>query len=217
VNFLAKEHVFLRAMKNHRTLAVSLFSFAVLLSTVRPTQAQTQSTTQPTMQSAEQPKASTVTTETESGFTVVGLWVRTTNAKEAGGAGLIPQLWQRVMEEGLVENVPHRVDNNLTVVYTNYSSDQNGEYTYVLGVRVSSVDKVPDEMMAVNVPAGKYAVVESEQGALPDVLPKVWQRIHAMSETELGGQRAFKADFEVYQEGFDWQSAQIPVFLGLKK
>lgn len=41
-------------------------------------------------------------------------------------------------------------------------------------------------------------------------------RIHAMSETEMGGQRAFKADFEVYPEGLDWQNAQIPVYVGLK-
>lgn len=167
-------------------------------------------------QTEGQAKPSPVTAETQPGFTVVGVSVRTTNQKEAGGNGLIPQLWQRVMQNGLVENVPHRADNNLTVVYTNYAGDQNGEYTYVLGVRVSAVDKVPDGMMTVNVPAGKYAVVDSDTGPLPDVMPKLWQRVWSMPATELGGERAFKADFEVYPEGFDWQNAQIAVHLGLK-
>lgn len=216
VNFSQEGHVSLATMQNYRALAASLLSFAVLLSVGIPMQANAQSTLQPTAPSTAPSTASPVTTETEPGFTVVGLWVRTTNQKEAGGTGLIPQLWQRVMQEGLVENIPHRADNNLTIVYTNYASEQSGEYTYVLGVRVSSVDKVPDGMMAVNVPAGKYAVVESDQGALPDVLPKVWQRIHIMPATEMGGQRAFKADFEVYPEGFDWQNAQIPIYVGLK-
>jgi predicted transcriptional regulator YdeE len=161
-------------------------------------------------------KPSAVSTDNQPGFTVVGLWVRTNNQKERGGSGEIPQMWQRAMQAGSLENIPHRSDNNLTVVYTNYASDQNGDYTYVLGVRVSSVDKVPEGMMTVNVPAGKYAVVDSEQGPLPEVMPKVWQRIYAMSPSEMGGQRAFKADYEVYPEGFDWQNAQIPVSIGLK-
>ena len=161
-------------------------------------------------------KASAVTTESQAGFTVIGLWVRTDNKKEAGGTGEISPMWQRAMQEGSLENIPHRSDNNLTVVYTNYASDQNGEYTYVLGVRVSSVDKVPEGMMTVNVPAGKYAVIESEQGALSEVMPKVWQRINSMPVSEMGGPRAFKADYEVYPEGFDWQNAQIPIYIGLK-
>ncbi|HEX5235533.1 MAG TPA: GyrI-like domain-containing protein [Silvibacterium sp.] len=160
--------------------------------------------------------ASPVTAESQPGFTVVGVSVRTDNQKEAGGTGLIPQMWQKAMQEGVLENIPHRADNNLTVVYTDYGGTQSGEYTYVLGVRVTSVDKVPQGMVEVNVPAGKYAVVQSEKGPLPEVLPKVWQRISAMTPAELGGQRAFKADYEVYPEGFNWQDAQIPVYIGLK-
>lgn len=167
-------------------------------------------------QSSAPAKPSPVSADNQPGFTVVGVWVRTNNQTEAGGNGEIPKIWQRAMQDGSLEDIPHRTDNNLTVVYTNYTSDQNGDYTYVLGVRVASVDKVPDGMMTVNVPAGKYAVVESEQGSLPEVLPKVWQRIYSMPASEMGGQRAFKADYEVYPEGFDWQNAQIPVYIGLK-
>jgi len=159
---------------------------------------------------------SPVTTETQPGFTVVGLSVRTTNQAEAGGNGLIPKMWQNTMQQGSLESIPHRADNNITVVYTDYASDHNGEYSYVLGVRVSAVDKVPDGMVTVIVPAGKYAVVQSDQGSLPEVMPKVWQRINTMPAAELGGQRAYKADYEIYPEGFDWQYAQIPVYLGLK-
>jgi predicted transcriptional regulator YdeE len=85
----------------------------------------------------------------------------------------------------------------------------------VLGVRVSSVDKLPTGMISITVPAGKYAIVDSEKGPLPEVLPKVWHKIWAMPATELGGERAFKADYEVYPEGFDWQNAHIPVYIGL--
>jgi predicted transcriptional regulator YdeE len=194
----------LNAMKIRRVVATFLAGFSFALSLTIAMQARAQST------------ASPVTTEAQPGFTVVGFSVRTDYQKEADGKGEIPQLWQRVMQEGSLESVPHRSDNNLIAIYTDYSSDEKGEYTYVLGVRVSSVDKVPDGMIQVNVPTGKYAIVDSEKGPLPDVMPKVWQRIWTMPAAELGGQRAFKTDFEVYPEGFDWQDAQIAVHVGLK-
>jgi predicted transcriptional regulator YdeE len=190
-------------MKTHRAVLASFAAVAVLFSASLLPQAGAQAVN------------AAVASQTQAAFTVIGLSVRTDNQKEAGGNGLIPQMWQRAMQEGLLENIPHRADNNLTVVYTDYTA-KPGEYTYVLGVRVSTVDKLPDGMISVNVPAGKYAIVDSDKGSLPEVLPKVWQRIFAMPATELGGERAFKADYEVYPEGFDWQNAQIPVYLGLK-
>lgn len=154
--------------------------------------------------------------ETVPAFTVVGVSVRTSHQKEAGGNGLIPPLWQQAIEQNTLDSVPHRADNNLTVVYTDFAGEPSGEYTYVLGARVTAVDKIPQGMVAVNIPAGKYAVVQSDTGPLQEVIPKVWQRIFAMTPAELGGQRAFKADFEIYPEGFDYQNAQITVHLGLK-
>jgi predicted transcriptional regulator YdeE len=191
-------------MKTHRAVLASIAVVAVLFSVSLPPHV------------GAQAAALAVTAETQPAFTVVGLSIRTDNQKEAGGNGLIPQMWQQAMQAGVLENIPHRADNKLTVVYTNYANDQNGEYTYVLGARVSAVDKLPQGMISVTVPAGKYAIVDSDKGPLPEVLPKVWQRISAMPATELGGQRTFKADYEVYPEGFDWQNAQIPVYVGLQ-
>lgn len=204
-------------MKIRRAVLAIALGLAVLVATNSHAQTTPQTSPQTAAQTTTtQPKPSPVTTETQPSFTVVGLSVRTTNQAEAGGNGLVPKMWQHAMQQGSLEGIPHRADNNITVVYTNYTSDNNGEYTYVLGVRVSAVDKIPDVMMTVAVPAGKYAVVQSDQGSLPEVLPKVWQRINSMAAAELGGQRAFKADYEIYPEGFDWQNAQIPVHLGLK-
>jgi predicted transcriptional regulator YdeE len=179
-----------------------------------PASAQSSPAATPSATAAPGPAA--VHMEDQPGFTVVGLSIRTSNQKEGGGSGAIPPLWQSVMQQGVLDNVPHRADGNFTVVYTDYASDQNGDYTYVLGARVTAVDKVPDGMVEVKVPAGKYAVIPSETGPLPEVVPKVWQRIEAMPAAELGGMRAFKADFEVYPEGADWQNEQMRVYVGLK-
>lgn len=204
------------AMKIRRAVLAIALALTVLVAINSHAQAAAQTSPQITPPTTTPPKPSPVTTETQPGFAVVGLSARTTNQAEAGGNGLIPKMWQNAMQQGSLEGIPHRADNNITVVYTDYASDHNGEYSYVLGVRVSAVDKVPDGMVTVNVPAGKYAVVQSDQGSLPEVMPKVWQRINTMPAAELGGQRAYKADFEIYPEGVDWQNAQIPIYLGLK-
>jgi predicted transcriptional regulator YdeE len=163
------------------------------------------------------PAPTPVKVEDEPSFTVIGVSVRTSGEKEAAGTGEIPGVWMRAMQDGTFERIPNRADDKILAVYTDFASDRKGEYTYVLGMRVSAADKVPDGMTAITVPAGKYVVVESEKGALPEVMPRVWQRIAAMPPKELGGERVFKTDYEVFPAGFNWQDVQVEVHAGIKQ
>ncbi len=149
-------------------------------------------------------------------FTVVGLTVRTTNEKEAGGQGLIPQLWQSAMDGEKLSQVPNRISDDLVVVYSDYASDHTGEYNYTLGVRVSSADKLPEGFVARKIQAGKYAVIQSDQGPPQEVIPALWQKINQMSPQQLGGARAYQTDFETYPDTADWGSIQMTVHIGLK-
>ena len=157
-----------------------------------------------------------VKVEEQKAFHVIGLAVRTNNKAEATGQGEIPKLWQRFMQESTAEKIPNRADQNLIVVNTDYESDQNGEYTYLIGSRVTSTTNVPAGLTLKEIPAGSYAIFESDKGPAPVVLPKIWQQIWSMSAKDLGGQRAFQADFEVYPPGFDPQSVQVTLHIGLK-
>ncbi|MFZ0633758.1 MAG: GyrI-like domain-containing protein [Acidobacteriaceae bacterium] len=160
--------------------------------------------------------APAVKDQQQDSFTVVGLTVRTTNDKEAGGQGLIPQLWQSVMGSDQLSQVPNRVGDDLVVVYSDYASDSSGEYNYTLGVRVSSADKVPDGFVARRIQAGKYAVIRSDQGPPQEVIPALWQKINQMSPQQLGGVRAYRTDFETYPDTTDWGSIQMAAHVGLK-
>ena len=202
-----KDPRFHLALNARRVTGLFALGFALLLAILSSTSAIAQS---------PEVAASAAKVEDQQSFTVIGVSVRTDNRKEAGGNGEIPKMWASAMQDGTFDRIPNRADGNILAVYTDYASDQNGEYTYVLGARVTSTDKVPDGFVAVTVPAGKYAMVQTDKGALPDVMPRVWQRIYAMSTKELGGERAFKTDYEVYPAGFDWQNAQIDLHLGLK-
>lgn len=159
---------------------------------------------------------SPVKVEQQKAFTVVGFTVRTNNQAEANGQGKIPGLWQQVIQENSLSQVPNAVGSGFIVVYSDYAMDGSGEYNYTLGVRVSSVGTLPEGMKAVTVEAGQYAVVTSEQGPPQEVIPAVWRRIAGMTPKELGGTRAYKTDFEVYPGDADFNSLQMTAHVSLK-
>ena len=150
-------------------------------------------------------------------FSVIGLGARTNNAKEMTGNGQIGQIWQKFMQQQISSRIPRKIGDEILAVYTDYQSDQNGDFTYLLGVKVSSIEKIPDGLIARQIPAGNYAVVTSEQGPVIQVVPRLWQRIWAMPPDELGGKRAFHSDYEVYDESAkDPQNAKVKVYVGLQ-
>ena len=106
------------------------------------------------------------------GFTVVGIAARTSNAREMTADGIIGKQWGRLMQEGLLAKIPNKADRNIVAVYTDYASDHNGEYTYVLGARVKSDGNVPAGMVAKKTPAGRFAVFTSEKGPTAKVVPE---------------------------------------------
>lgn len=154
--------------------------------------------------------------EEQKSFNVVGLAVRTNNQTEATGQGEIPKLWQRFVQQNVAASITNRDGQNLIVVYTDYDSDQTGEYTYLIGARVTSPADIPAGLTLKEVPAGSYAVLESENGPVQEILPKMWRQIWSMPQKDLGGQRAFKADYEVYPPDFDPQNVQVTLHIGLR-
>jgi predicted transcriptional regulator YdeE len=151
-------------------------------------------------------------------FSVIGIQARTSNAKEVKGGGAIPKQWDRFFKEGIADKIPNKVDSTIYAVYTNYASDYNGEYDFIVGMKVSSVPAVPLGMVVKKVPQGKYAVVASAKGPVAQVVPQAWQRIYTLDDNkQLGGARAYKADFEVYhQRSQNPQESQVDLYIGLK-
>jgi len=151
-------------------------------------------------------------------FFVVGIEARTTGEKELSGDGAIPGLWQKFYQEHVLEKILKKADQNIYVLYTNYSRDRMGEYTVVIGAKVKDKSPVPSGMVLKTVPAGQYAVLTSEKGPAPSVIPTAWQKMWAMEDKDqLGGKRAYNTDFEVYdQRASDPQNLQADLYVGLK-
>src|SRR5580700_3437636 len=110
-------------------------------------------------------------------FTVVGIAVRTSNAEQMTPERPIGKQWERLFKEGVLTAIPNKANANIVALYTEYASDKDGEYTYVLGARVTKVETVPAGMVAKNVPAGRYAVFTSERGPVQKVVVERWQKV----------------------------------------
>jgi CubicO group peptidase (beta-lactamase class C family)/predicted transcriptional regulator YdeE len=151
------------------------------------------------------------------GFTVIGITARTTNAKEMTPDGVIGKQWMRIFQEGVLGKIPNKADASIVAVYTDYASDHNGEYTYLLGVRVTSDAEVPEGMVAKNIPGGKFAVFTSDKGPAPQVVPATWMKINSLPQDAVGADRLYRADYEVYDErARDPQNLQVDVYVGIK-
>jgi predicted transcriptional regulator YdeE len=150
-------------------------------------------------------------------FTVVGIAARTSNAREMIADGIIGKQWGRLMQEGLLAKIPNKADSNIVAVYTDYASDHNGEYTYVLGARVKSDEEVPAGMLAKRIPTGKFAVFTSEKGPAAKVVPETWMKINSLPRSAVGGDRVYRADYEIYDErAADPANSQVDVYVGIK-
>jgi predicted transcriptional regulator YdeE len=153
----------------------------------------------------------------QDGFSLVGFSVRTNNQQEASRDGLVGKQWKRLYQEGGLAKISHRTDSAVIALYTDYSSDEHGDYTYILGSRVSSCADAPEGMVCHHVPAADYLVLLSQRGALPGVVIALWQKVWNSTPQQLGGQRSYRNDYEVYDSrAADSAHAQIELYLGIK-
>jgi predicted transcriptional regulator YdeE len=151
-------------------------------------------------------------------FSLIGIEARTNNAKEMTNDGVIPRQWARFFADGILAKIPNKAHPTIYAVYTDYASDRNGEYTFFIGAKVTETAEIPAGMVAKTVPAGKYAVISSAKGPVQVVVPQAWKQIWALEDNaQLGGTRAYKADFEIYdQRSRDPQTSQVDIYVGVK-
>ena len=154
----------------------------------------------------------------QEGFSIIGIEARTSNALEMKGEGVIAKQWQRFFQEGVQQKIANRADANIYAVYTDYASDRNGEFSFVIGVSVNPGATVPLGMVLKKIPAGDYALITSEKGPVGKVVVAAWQQEWALEDkAQLSGARAYKADFEVYDSrATDPQNSQVDLYVGLK-
>jgi predicted transcriptional regulator YdeE len=133
-------------------------------------------------------------------FTVMGREVRTSNARELSGQGSIGQLWSK-MNPKLGTPV---------AVYSQYASNKDGEYSYMLGVEIGHDETLPLQFSRRDSEEGDYVCLKSEGPVTPELVVGLWRQIWALEEAgELS--RAYRTDFEIYRGN------GVELYVGVKR
>ncbi|UTX49994.1 GyrI-like domain-containing protein [Chryseobacterium sp. MA9] len=144
-------------------------------------------------------------------FKVIGISVRTTN--ENGQAGKdIPVLWEKMMNENIINSIPNKIDNTIYSIYTDYEKDHTKPYTTVLGCKVENLDNIPEGMIGYSFDGGDYVKFTTKGDLSKGLIINEWLKIWEM---DLG--RVFTADFEVYGEKAQNPSdAEVDILIAVK-
>jgi len=151
---------------------------------------------------------------------LVGLSVRTNNKNETNPqtahiGKLVGQYWN----QEIASQISHKKNPGVTLsVYTDYASDEHGDYTYFIGEEVDSFEKNSSELTTCTIPAATYQKCTTPAGKMPEVVIQAWQKIWQMTPDDLGSERAYQADFEVYdQRAADPNNTIVDIYIGIKK
>ena len=150
---------------------------------------------------------------------LVGLTARTNNKNEMNPqTSKIGKLVEVFQAENLASKISNRKNPGVSfAVYTEYESNEHGDYTYFIGEEVSSFENNLSELQQLTIPAGKYQKFTTPKGKMPEVVINAWQQIWQMSANDLGGERSYIADFEVYdQRAVDPENTSVDIYIGIK-
>lgn len=152
---------------------------------------------------------------------LMGPEVRTNNRDELYSenyaSGKIFPCVQRYFGERLFEKIPRRKNPGRTFcVYTEYESDHTGQYTYFIGEEVDAFSGVPEGLSTLIIEPQSYVRFTTKPGPMPSVLRDAWLEILNMTKEDLGGQRRYHADFEIYDErAQDPNNLVLDIYLGI--
>lgn len=151
---------------------------------------------------------------------LIGLKTRTRNQDEIDweNGKMFPCI-RKYFNEGIAQSIPNRTKPGTTFcVYSEYESDHNGYYTYFIGEEVDSFDEIPAGLEQHTIPKQSYVKFTTEPGAMPAVVRQPWIEIWQMTPSELGGKRAYLADFEIYDErAADHQNVVLDIYIGVQR
>ncbi|TJZ61499.1 AraC family transcriptional regulator [Sphingobacterium olei] len=127
-------------------------------------------------------------------FKVIGISVRTTNENNQAGKD-IADLWDKFINEKILETIPNKLNNNVYSIYTDYESDHTKPYTTILGCEVAILDAIPEGMVGKSFIGGNYVKLSAKGDLTQGLIINKWLEIW-----EMDLDRLFTTDFEVFSE-----------------
>lgn len=162
-------------------------------------------------------------TATKDEMKLIGITTRTNNAHLFEADPLVNKISltvQKYFHNELARQIKHRKTTGVTYcVYTDYESDVNGDYTYFIGEEVTDFNDQEEIFTCLTIPAQSYQKFTNDPaGPMPAVCIDLWKKIWTLSPAEMGGERSYIADFEVYDErSRDHQNVVMDIYIGVKE
>ena len=149
---------------------------------------------------------------------LVGITARTNNKAEMSGTGKIGQTYGTYFSQGIAAQIPHRKNPGTTFsAYTEFESDETGEYTYFLGEEATELSELPEGLVSITIPTGEYSKFTTPQGPLVNGIVSTWQKIWGLNKDDLGADKRFAVDFEVHDErAANPDNGVADIYIGLK-
>lgn len=140
----------------------------------------------------------------------ISLKTKTTNAN--GQANIdCGKLWQEFKEQNYIDKIPGKLTNEILAVYYKYEGDYTQPYSYFIGCKVGAGTEIPKGLEGLAIPKATYKKITAK-GKMPGAIAEAWKEIWSSNVP-----RAYKADFEIYDErSKDPNNAEIDIFLSIK-
>ncbi len=135
-----------------------------------------------------------------------GLSTVTNNENESNPeTAKIVKLWEDYQDQNVYGGTFNKANaTEMFGVYSDYTSDVNGDYKVTVAVEVTKPKK------AIVIEDQRFLVFTKE-GELPGVVVECWKDIWAHFENESEYERAYKIDFEKYSK-----ENSIEIFISIK-
>lgn len=145
-------------------------------------------------------------------FQIIGIETETTN-ENGRSAEDLGKLWEEFYTQNVPGKIPNKINDEIYSIYTDYESDYTGSYTCVIGMKVASLDQIPDGLIGREFKGGKYHKFLAK-GQMPMAVLGTWQDIWK-KDKELN--RKYTADFEVYgQNSKKGENSEVAIYLAIE-
>lgn len=145
------------------------------------------------------------------GFKIIGISTRTTNKNNQSKVDL-GKLWERFFAEGIIEKIPNKSSFEIISIYTDYKGDFTDEYTTIIGLKVTTLEEIPNGLIGREFEADNFQKFTAK-GEMPKAVLDTWIDIWQRDE-ELN--RKYNYDFEVYGEKSQLgENSEVDVYLSI--
>jgi len=142
-------------------------------------------------------------------FKIIGIETQTTN-ENGKSAKDLGKLWEQFYTENIPSKISNKISNEIYSIYTDYESDYTGKYTCVIGMKVNSLNQIPNGLIGREFKSGKYQKFVAK-GQMPNAVIGTWQQIWK-KDKELN--RKYTSDFEVYgQESQNGENSEVEIYI----